>query len=88
MYVLFVVPDQHTFHGMDMGTGGIPPMTSTDPYNEEIIMQVVSRNQQYQPQPHPQARPASPSTETSATSSSTADPDTDSQVKFTATLPL
>jgi hypothetical protein len=67
-----------------MGTVGIPVMTGTDPYNEEMIMQVVSRNQQYQPQP----RPVSPSTETSATSSSTADPDTDSQVKFNGTLPL
>jgi hypothetical protein len=67
-----------------MGIGGIPVMPGTDPYNEEMIMQVVSRNQQYQPQ----ARPVSPSTETSATSSSTADPDTDSQVKFNGTLPL
>ena len=88
MYVLFVVPDQHSFHGVDMGTGGIPAVTGTDPYNEEMIMQVVSRNQQYQPQSHPQARPESPSTDTSATSSSTADPDTDSQVKFNGTLPL
>lgn len=88
MYVLFVVPDQHSFHGMDMGTGGIPAMTGTDPYSEEMIMQGVSRNQQYQPQAHPQARPVSPSTETSATSSSTADPDTDSQMKFNGTLPL
>lgn len=73
---------------MDIGTGGIPAMTGTDPYNEEMIMQGVSRNQQYQPQAHPQARPVSPSTETSATSSSTADPDTDSQMKFNGTLPL
>jgi len=88
MCVLFIVPDQHSFHGVDMGTGGIPAMTGTDPYNEEMIMQVVARNQQYQPQSHPQARPVSPSTETSATSSSSADPDTDSQVKFNGTLPL
>ena len=88
MYILFVVPDQHSFHGVDMGTGGIPAMTGTDPYNEEMIMQGVPRNQQYRPQSHPQARPTSPSTETSATSSSTAEPDTDSQMKFNGTLPL
>jgi hypothetical protein len=88
VYVLFVVPDQHSFHGVDMGNGGIPAITGTDPYTEEMIMQVVSRNQQYRPQSHPPARPESPSTETSATSSSTADPDTDSQVKFNGALPL
>jgi hypothetical protein len=87
MYVLLAVPDQHSFHGVDTQIGGIPAMTGTDPYNEEMIMQGVSRNQHYQPQPHPLARPTSPSTETSATSSSTAEPDTDSQMKFNGTLP-
>jgi hypothetical protein len=85
---LFVVPDQHSIHGVDTGTGGVPAVTGTDPYIEETVMQGVTRNQQYRPRSHPQARPMSPSTDTSATSSSTAEPDTDSQTKYNGTVPL
>lgn len=88
MYQLVVVPDQHSFHGVDRGTGVISAMAGADPYTEEMIVQRVARNQQYQSQSHSQTRPMSPSTETSATSSSTAEPDTDSQMKFNGTLPL
>lgn len=88
IYQLVVVPDLHSFHGVDRGTGVIPALVGTDPYTEEMIVQRVARSQQFQSQSHSQARPMSPSTDTSATSSSTAEPDTDSQMKFNGTLPL
>ncbi|XP_021914347.1 pollen-specific leucine-rich repeat extensin-like protein 3 isoform X2 [Zootermopsis nevadensis] len=71
-----------------MGTDGTPATTRTDPYAEEVAMEGMARNQQYQPRSRPRARPTSSSTETSATSYSTAEPDTDSQMKFNTTLPF